>query len=101
MPNRSARALSSIRAAMTNPPSVSRGLRGGVLRRSRAKVCKRSLFIRDFLLFALLRLTVERVQDDLPITVHPLEDKYLAVEIQFFRAVFYIYFYLPNWMMSS
>src|SRR4030095_7265604 len=45
MPNKSARALSSIRAAMTNPPSVSRGLRGGVLRKSRASVCSRSLFM--------------------------------------------------------
>src|SRR5678815_297238 len=45
MPNKSARALSSILAAMTNPPSVSRGLCGGVLRRSRANVCRRSLFM--------------------------------------------------------
>src|SRR3990172_4693707 len=45
MPSRSARALSTIRAAMTKPPSVSRGLRGGVVRRSRASDRTRSMFI--------------------------------------------------------
>src|SRR4030081_1817581 len=45
MPSRSARALSSIRAAMTNPPSVSRGLRGGVFLRSRASCLNLSVFI--------------------------------------------------------
>src|SRR5258708_25464288 len=48
MPNRSPRALSSIRAAMTNPPSVSRGLRGGIFLRSRAIASKRSLSIIGF-----------------------------------------------------
>jgi hypothetical protein len=50
MPSKSARALSSIRAAITNPPSVSRELRGGVLRRSGGKVNRRFSFIRSFLL---------------------------------------------------
>src|SRR6266576_4098147 len=45
MPSRSARALSSIRAAMTNPPSVSRGLCGGVFLRSRASCLSLSVFI--------------------------------------------------------
>src|SRR6267143_1176985 len=45
MPSRSARALSSIRAAMTKPPSGSRGLRGGVFLKSRARDCSFSLFI--------------------------------------------------------
>src|SRR6478672_3164783 len=45
MPSRSARALSSIRAAMTNPPSVSRGLWGGVFLRSRANCLSLSVFI--------------------------------------------------------
>src|SRR5260370_40539952 len=45
MPSRSAGALSNIGAAMTKPPSVSRGLRGGVFLRSRARDCSFSLFI--------------------------------------------------------
>src|SRR6478752_7449822 len=45
MPSRSARALSSIRAAMTKPPSVSRGLRGGVFLKSRASCLSLSVFI--------------------------------------------------------
>src|SRR4030095_41401 len=52
MPSRSARALSSIRAAMTNPPSVSRGLWGGVFLKSRASCFSLSVFIGfQFLLF--------------------------------------------------
>src|SRR4029077_15880769 len=45
MPSRRARALSSIRAAMTNPPSTSRGLCGGVFLRSRANCLSLSVFI--------------------------------------------------------
>src|SRR5215813_1346084 len=45
MPRRSARALSSIRAAMTNSPSVSRGLCGGVFLKSRASCFSLSVFI--------------------------------------------------------
>src|SRR5215471_4280807 len=45
MPSRSARALSSIRAAMTNQPSVSRGLCGGVFLKSRASCLSLSVFI--------------------------------------------------------
>src|SRR4051794_5849345 len=45
MPSRFARALSSIRAAITNPPSFSRGLRGGVFLKSRANPFTFSSFI--------------------------------------------------------
>src|SRR4029077_13184636 len=45
MPSRRARALSSIRAAMTNPPSTSRGLCGGVFLKSRASCLSLSVFI--------------------------------------------------------
>src|SRR4051794_31300188 len=51
MPSRSARALSSIRAAMTNPPSVSRGLCGGVFLKSRASCLSLSVFMGLHLFF--------------------------------------------------
>jgi len=58
MPSRSARALSSIRAAMTKPPSVSRGLRGGVFRKSRARSWSFSLFIAEIVSLSFFRYLI-------------------------------------------